>query len=136
MQIRKALAAMAGFVTLLGGGGLAAMEPDPAPVVATWKEAEIDFTYIGRTSFYTCESLRQKVARILQAAGARDDLVVRSSGCFGASEIDTFTRVRIRSWVADRPHSPADGSLWCSTSRLSSSAPIQGCIFSSSVPGR
>lgn len=99
MQIRKALAAMAGFATLLGGGGLAAMEPDPAPVVATWKEAEIDFTYIGRTSFYTCESLRQKVARILQAAGARDDLVVRSSGCFGASEIDTFTRVRIKAAV-------------------------------------
>ena len=76
MQIRKALAVLVGIATLPGGGGVAAMEPEPAPVVATWKEAEIDFTYIGRTSFYTCESLRQKVARILQAAGARDDLHV------------------------------------------------------------
>ncbi len=99
MQIQKALAVMAGVAALLGGDGLAAMEPDPAPVVATWKEAEINFTYIGRTSFYTCESLRQKVARILQAAGARDDLVVRSSGCFGASDIDKFTRVRIKAAV-------------------------------------
>ncbi len=99
MQIRKALAVLVGIATLPGGGGVAAMEPEPAPVVATWKEAEIDFTYIGRTSFYTCESLRQKVARILQAAGARDDLVVRSSGCFGASEVDTFTRVRIKAAV-------------------------------------
>jgi hypothetical protein len=96
MQIQKTLAVMAGVAALLGGSGLAAMEPDPAPVIATWKEAEINFTYIGRTSFYTCESLRHKVARILQVAGARDDLVVRSSGCFGASDIDTFTRVRIK----------------------------------------
>ena len=32
--------------------------------------------------------------------------------------------------------SPPDSSEALSTSRLSSSAPIQGCIFSSSVPGR
>lgn len=99
MQFQKALAVVTGIAALLGGGGLAAMEPDPVPVVATWKEAQIDFTYIGRTSFYTCESLRAKVARILMAAGARDDLIVRSSGCFGASDIDTFTRVRIKAAV-------------------------------------
>ncbi len=44
--------------------------------------------------------------------------------------------LRTRSLVAARPHSPAELSLRASTSRLSSSAPIQGLIFSSSVPGR
>ena len=42
----------------------------------------------------------------------------------------------MRSAVAARPQSPASSSVFISTSRLSSSAPIQGVIFSSSVPGR
>jgi hypothetical protein len=45
-------------------------------------------------------------------------------------------RLRISSLVAARPHSPAAVSVLASTSRLSSSAPIHGPIFSSSVPGR
>ena len=44
--------------------------------------------------------------------------------------------LRTRSLVAARPHSPAPLSFLASTSRLSSSAPIQGPIFSSSVPGK
>jgi topoisomerase-4 subunit A len=48
----------------------------------------------------------------------------------------TLMRERIRSVAAARPHSPPAPLPCVSTSRLSSSAPIQGCIFSSSVPGR
>ena len=48
----------------------------------------------------------------------------------------TLMRERMRSRVAARPHSPASSSVLLSTSRLSSSAPIHGFIFSSSVPGR
>ncbi len=48
----------------------------------------------------------------------------------------TLMRERMRSRVAARPHSPASSSVLFSTSRLSSSAPIHGFIFSSSVPGR
>ena len=44
-------------------------------------------------------------------------------------------RCRSRSLVAPRPQVPP-GWLCVSTSRLSISAPIQGSIFSSSVPGR
>lgn len=95
MQCRTGLFAIGGLAILLGSG-LAAMEPEPAPVVATWKETQLDFTYIGRTSFYTCDSLSAKVERILEAAGARDDLVVRGFGCFGPSDFDRFMRVRIK----------------------------------------
>ncbi|MNV98947.1 hypothetical protein D3C71_1942590 [compost metagenome] len=46
-------------------------------------------------------------------------------------------RLRISSLVAARPHSPAlPPSPLAKNSRLSSSAPIQGPIFSSSVPGK
>lgn len=101
MRFQTVVFAIAGAFVMLPGGRLAAMEPAPAPepVVATWKEAQIDFTYIGRTSFYSCESLRQKVAAILKEAGARDDLVVRDVGCFGSFAADPFSRVRIKAAV-------------------------------------
>ena len=48
----------------------------------------------------------------------------------------TLIRLRIKSCVAARPHSPASSSPRLRTSKLSSSAPIHGAIFSSSVPGK
>ena len=50
----------------------------------------------------------------------------------------TLMRLRTKSLVAARPHSPAPPVLVLrvKNSRLSSSAPIQGFIFSSSVPGK
>ena len=47
----------------------------------------------------------------------------------------TLTRWESRSEVAARPHSPP-AEVSVRTSRLSMRAPIQGVIFSSSVPGR
>ena len=44
--------------------------------------------------------------------------------------------LRISSFVAALPHSPVLVSVLAKTSRLSSSAPIHGPIFSSSVPGK
>src|SRR3954447_12750918 len=41
-----------------------------------------------------------------------------------------------RSRVAAPPHSPPDSLGVVETVGLSSGAPIQGCLFSSSVPGR
>lgn len=111
MRFRQAVWTVAGAMILLVGGGVAAMEPAADPVIATWKEEQVDFTYIGRTSFYTCDALSQKVAYILRAAGARDDLVVRGIGCFGTSSFDSFTRVRIKvavPVVAEPGGMPAD----------------------------
>ncbi len=105
MRFQAVVFAVVSLFAMLIGGSLAAMEPASAPapapesVVATWKEAQIDFTYMGHTSFYSCESLRQKVAAILKEAGARDDLVVRDVGCFGSFAPDRFARVRIKAAV-------------------------------------
>jgi hypothetical protein len=96
MRFQTGVFAIAGVSAMLLGSSLAAMEPDAAPVVATWKESQVDFTYIGRTSFYTCDSLSDKVERILEAVGAREDLVVRGVGCFGTSDFDRFMRVRVK----------------------------------------
>jgi hypothetical protein len=42
-----------------------------AAMAAVWKEQNIDFTYFGRTSRYTCDGIRDKLRAILGAMGAR-----------------------------------------------------------------
>jgi hypothetical protein len=84
-------------VALLATSSIAAEAPvpDSEPVQAVWKDAQIDFTYIGRTSFYSCDSLEYKVARILKDIGAREDLKVRANGCSTLFAPDRFMSVRI-----------------------------------------
>jgi hypothetical protein len=48
---------------------------------AAWKEREIDFLYRSSTAIYTCSALRDRVASILLAVGARADVQVRVDNC-------------------------------------------------------
>jgi len=48
---------------------------------AKWASRELRFTYMGFTTHYSCEGLRDQVRSILLQLGARKDLVVRESGC-------------------------------------------------------
>ena len=48
---------------------------------AVWKEQRLNFTYMGRTSRYTCDGLRDKVRAMLLDLGARRDLQVTAIGC-------------------------------------------------------
>jgi hypothetical protein len=89
-----AAAGAALVVSMLAGATLAAT--DAEPIQATWKEQEISFVYVARTSFYSCRSIEDKIEWILEELGARKDLVVRSSGCMGQNIADTFTNVRIK----------------------------------------
>src|SRR5271154_3233710 len=52
------------------------------PVAAVWKEQRITFTYMGRTSRYSCEGLRDKVSAMLMDLGARRDMKISPIGCF------------------------------------------------------
>lgn len=77
--------------------GVLAQEPAPqAPVQAYWKESELAFTYMGRTTFYSCDALEDKVSRILRELGAREDLEVRATGCWNWTVPERFVTVRIR----------------------------------------
>jgi hypothetical protein len=51
------------------------------PVPAVWKEQHLSFLYMGRTSRYTCEGLRDKVRAMLLDMGARRDLTITALGC-------------------------------------------------------
>jgi hypothetical protein len=52
------------------------------PVAAVWKEQRLTFTYMGRTSRYSCDGLRDKMLALLLDLGARRDLKISRVGCF------------------------------------------------------
>lgn len=52
------------------------------PVAAVWKEQRLTFTYMGRTSRYSCDGLRDKMLALLMDLGARRDMKVSRVGCF------------------------------------------------------
>jgi hypothetical protein len=51
------------------------------PIPAVWKEQHLSFTYMGRTSRYSCDGLRDKVRALLLDLGARRDLHITAIGC-------------------------------------------------------
>lgn len=51
---------------------------------AVWKVTEVGFSYRSSIAIYSCSALQDRVASILRAIGARDDLDVRVTNC------DTF----------------------------------------------
>lgn len=52
-----------------------------APVMAVWVEQKIDFTYVGITSYYSCDGLKSKVSSILKEIGARPGFRVTARAC-------------------------------------------------------
>lgn len=88
-----------GFGLLLCQGPAIADESGAAPttfVDAVWKSQEISFYYHSFRTFYPCDSLNDKVRRLLLELGAGHDLSVRSSGCQLGDQIARAPVVRIR----------------------------------------
>jgi len=52
-----------------------------AAETAVWTPKELRFTYMGFTSHYSCDGLRDKIHSTLVKFGARKDLVVNEFGC-------------------------------------------------------
>jgi hypothetical protein len=47
-----------------------------APIAAVWVPHEVSFSYMGFTSYYSCDGLESKLKMLLTASGARSDLKV------------------------------------------------------------
>ena len=56
------------------------------PVPAVWKEQHLNFVYMGRTSRYSCDGLRDKLRAMLLDLGARRDIRISAIGCEGSSD--------------------------------------------------
>jgi hypothetical protein len=71
-------------------------EPGTTPTVrSVWLEHEIDFTYIGFTSYYSCDGLRDKLRWILDEIGARPDYRISMRGCIRQSGPEAMPGARI-----------------------------------------
>ncbi|MBL8271256.1 hypothetical protein [Steroidobacter sp.] len=63
------------------GAALAQAPIAPEPITAVYKATEISFNYRNSSRHHTCQELQQRVALILLAVGARDDLKVQVRNC-------------------------------------------------------
>jgi hypothetical protein len=92
----------------------AAGAPAQAPVTtepAVWTQKEVQFTYMGFTTHYTCDGLRDTVREMLLQLGARkDDLKVYEQPCSRPDRPDPFPGVKIKMSVLQPAAAAADGS--------------------------
>lgn len=70
------LAALGMLVTCLPAHGAV-----DEPVPAVWKEHQVSFHYSSSIAVYACKSLTGRVADLLRAVGARDDIKVNANNC-------------------------------------------------------
>lgn len=66
-----------------GRPAVAPAAPAGNPRAAVWKDQRVEFFYVGRTSRYSCDGLRDKVRAMLLDLGARRDLSIVAVGCVG-----------------------------------------------------
>ena len=67
------------------------------PQLAIWKTQELTLDYVGFTSHYSCDGLRDKVEQVLILLGARkDDLTVTPYPCSRAGRPEPLPSVRIK----------------------------------------
>lgn len=64
-------------------------------VSAVWVEHELDFTYMGFTSYYSCDGLRDKLRWILKQIGARPGFRITTRGCARMSGPELMPGARI-----------------------------------------
>ena len=71
---------------------------------AAWKKHEVDLTYMGFTTRYTCGGLKSKVRLLLKHMGAREDIKIRERGCeFGYQYVADFPRLKIEFYAPELP---------------------------------
>ena len=73
--------ALAGVGLMIAASVWAADAYTGRPIAAVWKEQHLRFFYMGRTSRYSCDGLRDKVRAMLLDLGARRDLRITALGC-------------------------------------------------------
>jgi hypothetical protein len=82
-----------------------AQEQAAAGVPAVWTPKELRFTFMGFTSRYSCDGLRDKIRTVLAKLGARKDMEVRESACADLGRPTQFPGVTIKIHVLQ----PASG---------------------------
>lgn len=113
-----ATAAVVAFGALLGApawgaeeGGQQGSESAPKEL-AVWTPKEVQFTYMGFTTLYSCDGLKDDIREMLLQLGARKDLKVYEEPCSGPPDRpNPFPGVRIKmSVLTPAPSTESDVS--------------------------
>ncbi|HET9390870.1 MAG TPA: hypothetical protein VFO44_14570 [Steroidobacteraceae bacterium] len=108
------LAVPVAVASLLSGVCFAAegTPPGEAGEQAVWTQKELNFTFQGFTTHYSCDGLKDKMTRALLQLGAnKKDLQVHETGCVrGFGRPDFFPGVRIKMMVLQPAASSTDAS--------------------------
>jgi hypothetical protein len=83
-------------------------ESTPAEVPAAWTMHQIDLTYMGFTTRYTCGGLKSKMKLLLKTMGVRDDVKIVERNCeYGYGRVAEFPRLKITFYAPSIPQ-PGD----------------------------
>ncbi len=63
---------------------------------ANWQSQELVFHFSSFETWYNCNSFEDKLEKIFRQLGARDDVKVRTSGCYGSDQIGNMLTSRIK----------------------------------------
>lgn len=74
----------------------AAADDAAGGVQAAWQSYDLNFPYMGMTTYYSCTGLEDRLEQILKDLGARPDVRVSAMGCAG-NEVSRslWTRIRV-----------------------------------------
>lgn len=76
----------------------------PAEVAAAWTMHQIDLTYMGFTTRYTCGGLKSKMRLLLRQVGVRDDIKIVERNCeYGYGRVADFPRLKITFFAPSIP---------------------------------
>ncbi|HET7203601.1 MAG TPA: hypothetical protein VFI92_09560 [Steroidobacteraceae bacterium] len=100
--LRRACALLASALLVTSVQGVA-----QEPIAAVWQPRKLSFSYSSSTAIFSCSALAGRVASILRAVGARDDIQVKASGCSESippSSTRVNDRVSMSTWdpMSDR----------------------------------
>lgn len=85
--------------------GTAASEP--LPVTAIWNLQQLPFRFRSENIYYSCDSLRTKIAAILTAVGARADLRVDLPCGYGSLTNGAFAAIQLATPIEATPQNVA-----------------------------
>jgi len=97
-RMRRHICRLAVLLLALGpsAGAWAAPAPTEDRLPTVWKTRELTFSFLGFTSRYSCEGLRDKVEQALLALGARHDLTVTPYPCAGMGRPEFAPSLQIK----------------------------------------
>lgn len=66
-------------------------------VQAQWQEPrQLNFHYMGFTTYYDCDAIEDRVESIMKQLGAKPDVRVSATGCFAPNRVSNMITARIR----------------------------------------